>query len=479
MITFARRFVPNVKGPYRISFRAFLPGDQVPANDSIVYNFQVGLNHDHQALNVVFPQRDSSYGIGSGPYRVRARFRNNGYLRPVAVVPFTAQILHNGKVVYTSIRSTIIDTGETRQILFDSSFIPSLVGRHDVRVFASELDDTFRRNDTVFSHFFTERSIDVGVVEITKPAAGSTYRIRQDALYAEARIANESKAAVMTPFQTAFEVRDPLNRIVFARYPTDTIAFGIAKTVAMPDSFVPERPGKHRLWVMTRLITDQNRFNDTQWVDFNAEATTDAGLLRFASPDFSQEFNIPGGLRPAVWVKNTGSSSIGTFSVDFRAFPAAGGAALWQDLSSGNPLNPGDSVLITAGSNWNLNQAGNFNLEAYLSLSGDVFVGNDTLRGLLRAVDPTGLNDMPWLNGSRLYPNPGNGFTHWQLEKGNWSTQTKVRLVHPDGRTEWLDISKGSNAGILRIGIAHLKAGVYLLEAVDGTVQARARLLVD
>ena len=479
MITFARRFVPNVKGPYRISFRAFLPGDQVPANDSLVYNFQVGLNHDHQALSVEFPRRDSTYGIGSGPYRVRARFRNNGYLRPVSVVPFTAQILYNGTVVYTSIRSTIIDTGETRQILFDSSFIPSLVGRHVVRVFASELDDTFRRNDTFYSHFFTERSIDVGVVAILQPPAGSTYRIKQDALFARARIVNESKAAVLTPFQTAFEIRDPLNRIVFARYPTDTIGFGITKETIMPDSFVPERPGKHRLWVMTRLITDQNRFNDTQWIDFNAEATTDGSILRFATPDFSQEFRVPGGLRPAVWVKNTGSSAISGYSIDFRAFPAAGGANVWQDLSAGTALNPGDSLLINAGSNWNISQAGNFRVEARLSLNGDVFSGNDTLSGLLRAVDPTGLRDIAFLQGSRLYPNPTSQTANWQLEKGQWNPATRVRLLHTDGRNEWLSGTRSANGTVLSFDIAHLSSGVYLLEAIQGEATLRVRLMVE
>ncbi len=413
-ISFAKKFRPDRKGLYNIQFRSFLKGDQEPVNDSITYKFQVGRAHDQVAVEIRKPVSGSTLGIGTGPYRAWVLFRNNGYMKSSSPVPYTAQIWKDGKMLYYSIRTTILDTGEARLLLFDSTFIPTLPGSYALKAFVSDVEDPFRSNDTVSSLFNVDKEIDVAARSIKSPTPGSIYRVKQDAVKAVAVIANESKKAISTPFQTAFEIRDPLNRLVFARYVSDTLAYNGSMELTMPDSFVPTMPGKHRLWVFTRLITDQYRLNDTQTLDFQANATIDAALMRIQTPDISKEFRIPGGVVPSVWLKNQSSGSASGIVVRFEAFDSASGQLRWTQSQTAPGLNAGDSVLVNAPGTWNISQVGTYLLRMAATLNGDVYNGNDTLAAYLRAVDPLSVHAL-WSAAFIVYPNPAQQWVRLQL----------------------------------------------------------------
>ncbi|MBU6324112.1 MAG: T9SS type A sorting domain-containing protein [Bacteroidetes bacterium] len=455
LISFARKFRPDRKGVYTIQFRSFLKGDQEPVNDSITYKFQVGRAHDLVAVSILKPAAGATLGIGSGPYRAWVSFRNNGFLKPSGPVPFTAQIWKDGKMLYYSIRTTTLDTGETRLFLFDSTFIPTLPGIYTVKAFVSDVEDPFRSNDTVSSWFNVEKEIDVLVKSISSPAPGSMYRVKQDAVKASAIIANESKKAISSPFQTAFEIRDPLNRLAFARYVSDTLAYNGSTELTMPDSFVPSMPGKHRIWVFTRLITDQYRLNDTQSIEFIANATIDAALLRIQNPDVRQEFRIPGGVVPSVWLKNQSSGSASGINVRFEAFDSASGQLRWMQSGTAPALNSGDSVLITAPGTWNINQVGTYLLRIAATLSGDVYSGNDTLFAYLRAVDPLKIYTL-WNTTFMLKPNPAQLEVQLYMPEG---AAGKLKLTDASGRT-FMELSAGNQIIDIRI----LAQGVYFLQ---------------
>lgn len=444
LISFARKFKPERKGIYRIRFQSFLPGDQEPVNDSLSYQFQVGRAHDQLALEIRKPAAGAVLGIGSGPHRVWATFRNNGFKKPSGLVPYSAQIWKDGKMLYYSIRSTTVDTGETRLILFDSSFIPTLPGLHQVRVFVSDVEDPYRLNDTIKGWFLVEKEIDVAVDSITRPVAGSVFRVKQDAVKAAAFISNQGKRAVPTPFQTAFEIRDPLNRLVFARYVSDTLGLNASAKRNMSDSFAPNMPGRHRLWVFTRLITDQYRLNDTQYVDFQAVATVDLAADRIEAPNVFLEFPIPGGTAPSVWLKNYGSGlAPSQTKVTFHAFDSALGSLQWSQEEWAPIFNTGDSVLVSSSSLWNISQAKTYLLRFVVSAPGDVYQGNDTLYAYLRAVDPLRVYTM-WNAAFVLKPNPA---------------QHEVQVHMPFGAAGSLRMSDAAGRVLL-----HLKPGTQTID---------------
>jgi hypothetical protein len=444
LISFARKFRPDKKGIYRIRFQSFLPGDQEPVNDSLSYQFQVGRAHDQQALEIRKPEPGAVLGIGSGPHRIWAVFRNNGFKKSSGLVPYSAQIWKDGNMLYYSIRSTTLDTGETRLILFDSSFVPTLPGIHQVKVFVSDVEDPYRENDTITSSFVVEKEVDVAVDSITMPAAGSVFRVKQDAVKATAFISNQGKKSVQTPFQTAFEIRDPLNRLVFARYVSDTLGLNERAQRMMNDSFIPNMPGRHRLWVFTRLITDQYRLNDTQYVDVQANATVDISAAYIEAPNVSQEFPIPGGTAPSVWLKNYGSGlAPPQTKVYFHAFDSANGGQVWAQEESAPIFNTGDSVLVTSSVMWNINQAKTYLLRFVVAAPGDVYQGNDTLYAYLRAVDPLRVHAM-WDAAFVLKPNPA---------------QQEVQVLMPFGAVGSLRLNDAAGRVLL-----HLKPGVQTID---------------
>jgi len=454
-ISFAKKFRPDRKGYYTIQFRSFLKGDQEPVNDSISYRFQVGRAHDQAALAITKPVLGDTMGIGTGPYRVWARFRNNGFMKSSGAVPFSAQIWKDGKMLYYSIRTTAPDTGETRLLLFDSTFVPILPGKYVVKAFVSDVEDRFRENDTVQSWFYVDKEIDVAVKSIKSPAPGSAYRVKQDALRSVAEIVNESKKAISTPFQTAFEIRDPLNRLVFARYVSDTLGFNKSLELTMPDSFIPNMPGKHRLWVFTRLITDQYRLNDTQYLDFQANATIDLAAVRIEAPNVFLEFPVPGGTAPSVWLKNYGSTTSPQTRVFFDAFDSASGSLKWSQSEWAAGFMPGDSTLVTAPVLWTINQANTYLLRFVVSAAGDVYSGNDTIEAYLRAVDPLRVYSM-WDEAFVLKPNPASDEVYVQLPVGALGS---MKLTDASGR-----IVRNMMAKTQTLNIRELSNGVYFLQ---------------
>jgi hypothetical protein len=300
------------------------------------------------------------------------------------------------------------------------------------------------------------KEIDVAVDSILKPTPGSVFRVKQDAVKATAFISNQGKRSVQSPFQTAFEIRDPLNRLVFARYVSDTLGLNTSAKREMNDSFIPNMPGRHRLWVFTRLITDQYRLNDTQFVDFQAIATVDIVADRIEAPNVFLEFPIPGGTAPSVWLKNDGSGlAPAQTKVSFHAFDSATGALQWTREEWAPIFNAGDSVLVTSSTLWNISQAKTYLLRFVVAAPGDVYQGNDTLYAYLRAVDPLRVYDI-WNAAFVLKPNPAQHEVQVHMPFGVGGS---LRLNDAAGR-----VLLHLEPGVQTIDLRNYGNGVYFLQ---------------
>lgn len=177
--------------------------------------------------------------------------------------------------------------------------------------------------------------------------------------------------------------------------------------------------------------------------------------------------NVTGPITVRTWVRNFGNQPISGIPLRY----AYNGGPVVQQNYTGTPINPGDSILFTFGSQFNPDAAGTGDLCAWTDLPGDVNNLNDT--ACVSLVVTVGLAEHR-SQELRLMPNPAQDEVVLQgLAPGAW----QITVVDLGGAVV-LNRDLALPGGPLRLDVHTLAQGTYQLQARSGRQVSMAKLII-
>ncbi|MBS3915094.1 MAG: T9SS type A sorting domain-containing protein [Bacteroidetes bacterium] len=375
---FKKFFKPDKNGIYTLVVKLFHPSDNVHWNDSLRIKFNVGYPYDYLSKQIVYPVSSDTLSVGGGPYQVKTKIKNNGFIRNSDLVPVICQIWRNNIRIYQDIKTLNLDTGIQFDLDFSNNFNPLNSGKHKVVMFTNYVSDVNRKNDTLTSEFWVKVGRDAYASDIDTPVANWLYEARTSVIPFKAEITNAGnlKMAQIRVYVDVFYK----GKLVFTDKKDDSLNAFQVKNILFGKTFIPQDTGKYQLLVYTYAADDQNIYNDTFFGEFQVVKKYDAAAFLWQKPTSGSTF-IEGTawLKPTIAVLNAGMDTATHVSgtVYFTIEKTTGGL-VFSDSGSFSNIKYADTTSVSTSDSWQMNIVGIYKARVIVKAN-DAFPENDTL----------------------------------------------------------------------------------------------------
>ena len=338
---------------------------------------RIQAENDITPISVLYPSPNDTFFFGNfDSITPRALIRNIGSNDQLQPFETRCEVRYaGGQIIYSSSRFDTLSSGQTREIVFDSTLFPTFTGEYTLDIITLLPNDQFKNNDTLRSTFLFGKLSDVGPTTVFEPMNNDIYEFRSDTVYPTVKIDNfgfDRRAFAVTA-----EMWLEGDTMVW----TSTLSVNIeggSSTLASFDDFIPPHPGNYTFVVYTRLAGDTDRSNDTTRRSFRVRIGNDV-IPNFAVlPQSGGRYELPVvGMNPAVNIKNIGEfNQTALFDVSCHIYH--NNRELYSDTQS-LQLIAGDSAWVAFTQTFNASQEGYYRARFVTLLQRDQRPENDTL----------------------------------------------------------------------------------------------------
>ncbi len=232
----------------------------------------------------------------------------------------------------------------------------------------------------------------------------------------KATILNYGALNQTTPFNVSMIIRRN-NSVEYTSTKSDTLSSGRKRRIIFDSTFLPTQSGDYDVQIITRLVSDQMKDNDTLRRKFVVASYKDVGMGVVFDPSNNTEYEeFIDTIYPTVYVQNFGLDRQGPFNVTAEIYDSTN-TKVYSEVQSAT-LTANNSV-IKVFKEFPCNKKGKYIFKAFTSLGIDVQRNNDTAVryfSVVRSNDVSITTCYYPLNGSSLVPPVANKRPSVELE---------------------------------------------------------------
>ncbi len=266
-VRFDSSFNTIVAGDYEIKVFTALGADMDRTNDTLVYPFRVMKEHDMMAVSIDRPL--AKVQLSSGLLAPKATIKNDSR-NDETNVQATLTISHNSVNVYTSTVTVAVNTGETIQVTFDSTFNPEPAGLYRAKVVLTVTGDQLHANDSLGKPFLVIVDNDITPFIVIQPFPGGQVPKLPNLIAPRAGFRNDGRLDQSTAFPVTLKIFNSSNTEIYTSTKTLALDSSEEKLVAFDSTFNADAAGlgNYRVLVYSNLGNDEMRINDTLRTEF-------------------------------------------------------------------------------------------------------------------------------------------------------------------------------------------------------------------
>jgi hypothetical protein len=149
------QFRPNVTGAYTMTVTISNSDDQLLSDNEMDVTFFVSLQNDIAPITFTYPEQDSLV-FANRTYAPIGTFKNLGDSAQDQEFSVSYLIDFDGANRYNSNKNITLDSGEVRNVVFDSTFTPTLPGIYQMMLVGRLGTDQVLSNDTLLGSFVVD-----------------------------------------------------------------------------------------------------------------------------------------------------------------------------------------------------------------------------------------------------------------------------------------------------------------------------------
>lgn len=354
-----------------------LPNDRVTDNDTFTANYYVGILHDVFVEGFFSPFDNDEFKLNTDYVKPVARLVNNG-IRDKNNIDVTLEALSGGKIFYTQDKMVSIQKEGSLILPFDS-FVLSEEGIVEIRVYTHGVVDSFPINDTARVYVNVVKNDDIGLLSIIRPKDQEIYH-RKTRFQPFVNVRNEGTED-QDSVSIVCTIRDANGNEIFKDTATKKYT-RISTTQEIFDEFiVPDSNMTLYVEFVVYNKGDQEPKNDTLRSTIYTKLKLDLGVVSVNAPTANEEISYKSGdYIPKVQLKNFGTDPVSANQwVWVRV--TSGGSQTYFDSAQVTFALPADTSFEVAMPNgFGTEVLGNYNLTAWVGVSGDQEQRNDTVK---------------------------------------------------------------------------------------------------
>jgi hypothetical protein len=282
-------FKPDVKGFYTMVAYTELDVDQLRINDTLISKFTVGAPYDIVPIKFSMPEPDSVYKQSLITLKPQITFSNFGFLDADTLFDVHFEAYSNGVRFYRNTKQITLLSDQSKQVNFDSTFIPNKPGEIEIYAIADLGKDYKHFNDTLIKRIYTYKEIDVLADSAFVPNGIDSVFVNTENFFPQFIIKNLGIFYLPDNWDIQCIIKDPNGVEVYNEMSTvSDIDFGKRKATIFSKAFTPKVEGYHNITFISMLPTDQDPTNDTLFVNFYAVKKVDASLISIIYPNNGQ-----------------------------------------------------------------------------------------------------------------------------------------------------------------------------------------------
>ena len=282
-------FKPDVKGFYTMEAFTELENDQLKTNDTLYSKFTVGAPYDIRPIKFSMPEPDSLYRQSQVTLKPLITFSNFGFLNADTLFDVHFEAYSKGNRFYRNTKQITLNSDQSKEIAFDSAFIPSRAGEIKIYAIADLSKDNKHFNDTLIKSIYTFKEIDVVADSAFIPNGVDSVLVNTESFFPRFIIKNLGIDNLLDNWDIQCIIKDPNNQEVYNEMSTvSDLDSGSKKATIFSKIFSPSMEGYYNITFITMLESDQDPVNDTLQVRFYAVKKVDASAIRVVYPNDGQ-----------------------------------------------------------------------------------------------------------------------------------------------------------------------------------------------
>jgi len=431
---------------------AYIPDDQVRANDTLRTQYSVVTGNDIKLVSVIEPGNTKRVGTASTNPKVVVR--NNGANALVAA-PISMSIEDNtGAMIYTD--SLLLDLGSFTSDTFDFKLLSyDILGDYYVEVVNDwSSEDEPSENDTLNATYIVRYSKDISLIKHLAPIANDTVEIDEE-VSPSIQLVNLGVDTIQE-VEVLVEIENANSTIVF-RDTLKTANLPSNSAVSLVSDLVFATQTKGVYSMTSRVMSaDNNTDNNILTTNFIVLLRKDAAIVSSNLPTDNQKLYYKTTYKPEVKVKNNGSEEITNTDVSCIVTLKDGDVIFNQTKTVTMPAN--SELVVSFDSTLTHDKLDSALARFAIQSPQDQIKSNNDLFVDFQFVIGLGVSDFSSLQ-AEVYPNP-------------FTTQLRIKAIQPVIAIRVIDLAGKvvyveEVAKIMELDISPILAsGQYILELV-------------
>ncbi|MBI1306046.1 MAG: T9SS type A sorting domain-containing protein [Bacteroidetes bacterium] len=305
-IIFSKSLSRNNYGKMLMRVFTKLPGDKVLDNDTLETEFDIVIRHDVSVETYFEPADGAKFELNVDKVAPVVRVVNNG-VNTKKNIMITSRIRQEDKISNVQTKMATLLGTESIIIPFDSFTIPWW-GDVTFECFTWGVTDSFPLNDTARIQVYVDKSYDLGVLSVSKPAANSRYE-RKASFQPYVSFRNfGTKDQTAVPIYAI--VKDVWGDTIYSDVKNVDVVKFSSNQILFKNFAVPDAVQTLTFMVKTGLTNDQDPSNDSAKLYFDVVTANDISVKEVLTPGNGKVFNASTSLKPSAVIYNNGNHNI-------------------------------------------------------------------------------------------------------------------------------------------------------------------------
>jgi len=410
-------FKPDVKGFYTMEAYTELDVDQLRTNDTFYSKFTVGAPYDIVPIKFSMPEPDSLYKQSMVILKPKITFSNFGFLNADTLFDVRFEAHSNGSRFYQNTKQIKLNSNQSLEVEFDSTFIPNKAGEIKIYAIADLGKDYKHYNDTLVKSIYTYKEIDVSADSAFIPNGKDSVYVNTESFLPRFIIKNLGIDNLPDNWDIQCIIKDPTNLEVYNEMSTvSDLDSGTRKATIFSKIFSPSLQGFYNITFISMLPIDQDPANDTLRVRFYAVKKVDASAIRIVYPNDGQSIltDASAMIFPTIEIGQLANYPI-TDSVNAIVEIYSNGSMVYTDTVK-TSLDSQEVKSFTLTKGFSRENKGDYSLVAFTDHPLEQVNSNDSISSTFTLDFAVSITDLKAEKLS-IYPNPvkKNGTIHFDF----------------------------------------------------------------
>lgn len=255
-------FAPKFEGRY--TFRAFtrLNSDVRRQNDTVTRTFRVIKSNDVAPSLALLPSANQKFPYPTPGFKPSVEIVNLGEDNQVNLFPIFFEVYKDTAFLYIDSFKTQIQFNQSKQIVFDSIYIPTEEGNYSALFYTALTTDQLKTNDSIWVDFVVGIENDIEVLSIELLPEDTVLNLSEK-YRPRVQITNNGFKNQNTPFTVGLNSLDSNGVVVNNFSKSATLDAGDTTWVVFDSTFIARPEGLISCMAFSGLIGDEQLANDT------------------------------------------------------------------------------------------------------------------------------------------------------------------------------------------------------------------------